>query len=222
MLTIDVEKRLPHKTLQITCTIGNEIIAVIGPSGTGKTTFLNMIAGIVTPDNGYIKFRDQIFTQDGKSSIPTQQRKVGYVFQDYALFPHKTVWENIAYSMQNENRTQEWIRALHMEHLLDKYPREISGGEKQRTALLHAYAMEPQILLLDEPFDGLDPTQVKNLQELLIDYAHQGKIVLVSSHVLAYLTDLCNEIFYMQEGRITADLSYREFPLLTDFFQLND
>ena len=81
---------------------------------------------------------------------------------------------------------------------------------------------QPAILLLDEPFDGLDPTQVKNLQELLIDYAHQGKIVLVSSHVLAYLTDLCNEIFYMQEGRIIADLSYREFPLLTDFFQLND
>src|SRR5699024_11424204 len=89
----------------LTCTIGNEIIAVIGPSGTGKTTFLNMIAGIVTPDNGYIKFRDQIFTQDGKSSIPTQQRKVGYVFQDYALFPHKTVWENIASCMQNENET---------------------------------------------------------------------------------------------------------------------
>src|SRR5699024_7151431 len=143
MLTIDVGKRLPHKTLQITCTIGNEIIAVIGPSGTGKTTFLNMIAALVTPANGYIRFGHQILTQDGKSYTPTQQSTVGNVFQDYALFPHKAVWENIAYSRKNENRTQEWIRALHMEHLLDKYPREISGGEKQRTALLRAYAMEP-------------------------------------------------------------------------------
>ncbi|HIV75301.1 MAG TPA: ATP-binding cassette domain-containing protein [Candidatus Pseudogracilibacillus intestinigallinarum] len=200
MLTIDVEKRLPHKTLQITCTIGNEIIAVIGPSGTGKTTFLNMIAGIVTPDNGYIKFRDQIFTQDGKSSIPTQQRKVGYVFQDYALFPHKTVWENIAYSMQNENRTQEWIRALHMEHLLDKYPREISGGEKQRTALLRAYAMEPQILLLDEPFSALDERTKETSYTQLRTLHEQWKIpVIFVTHNPHEVKKIANRVYRLED-----------------------
>ncbi|MCJ0565742.1 AAA family ATPase, partial [Enterococcus cecorum] len=93
------------------------------------------------------------------------------------------------------------IEHFELTPFLDRPLNQLSKGTLLKVHLIMTLIHQPGILLLDEPFDGLDPTQVKNLQELLIDYAHQGKIVLVSSHVLAYLTDLCNEIFYMQEGR---------------------
>src|SRR5699024_10813439 len=144
MLEVNVTKQLKHFILQIHFKIKhNEIIALFGPSGSGKTTILNCIAGIDTPDAGIIRFSDHLFYSNGKNLVPTQSRQVGYLFQEFALFPHMTVWENIKYGMKSEVFAQHLMRDLMIDHLQDEYPHNISGGEQQRVALARALATEP-------------------------------------------------------------------------------
>src|SRR5699024_11576756 len=116
----------------------------------------NRIGGITEADEGMISYKDVNFVEDGKQVLPIQARKIGYVFQDYALFPHKTVEENIMYSVKERLFIESLMGKLSIAHLRNKYPHEVSGGEQQRVALLRAYAMQPNILLLDEPFSALD------------------------------------------------------------------
>src|SRR5690625_3323604 len=156
MLTVHIKKQLSHFTLNVQFTVKEEIAVLFGPSGSGKTTILNCIAGLTKMNDGCIKLYDRLLNQNGKILIPVQERKIGYLFQDYALFPHKTVWENIAYGMKRETFTRSLMSQLKISHLAHKYPHEISGGEKQRVAFIRAMATEPELLLLDEPFSALD------------------------------------------------------------------
>ncbi|RAZ68335.1 ATP-binding cassette domain-containing protein [Planococcus maitriensis] len=159
MLAADFSKGLENFDLNISFTLGHEIMALTGPSGSGKTTLLNCIAGIVQPDQGEISLNGRIFYTEGKRPLKIQKRKVGYLFQDYALFPHFTAEQNIFYSMQGKRDSpmlKELIHILGIEEILAKYPHQISGGEKQRVALARALVAKPDILLLDEPFSALD------------------------------------------------------------------
>lgn len=135
--------------------------------------------------------------------LPTHKRKVAYLFQDYALFPHFTVWKNIAYGMKNEAFARSIMQELKISHLAEKYPHQISGGEKQRVALTRALATEPEALLLDEPFSALDEkTRSKAHEELLaIQEKWQIPIILVTHH-LAEAKKLAKRILYIDEGKI--------------------
>lgn len=203
MLTIKVQKQLQQTNLSVYLKIGAEIIAIVGPSGAGKTTILNMVAGITKPDTGSIRYKDTNFVEDGKQRLSMQARKVGYVFQNYALFPHKTVEKNIMYSVANRQYTETLMRKLSIHHLQNKYPHEISGGEQQRVALLRAFAMEPNILLLDEPFSALDEDTKEQSYSQLLSLHETTKIpIILVSHNRYEVKRIANRAYELRDGEL--------------------
>lgn len=138
-----------------------EILALVGESGSGKTTLLRLIAGLEHPDDGEIKLNGKTIVK-GRKSLPTNKRKTGMVFQDYALFPHLTIYENVAFGLNGlkkkeaEQRVLETIELTGLKENIKKYPHQLSGGQQQRVALARALAPRPELLLLDEPFSNLD------------------------------------------------------------------
>ncbi|WP_040226255.1 ATP-binding cassette domain-containing protein [Bhargavaea cecembensis] len=185
MLEATFAKKLPDFELQADFKMGSEIVAIVGPSGSGKTTFLNALAGIVDPDRGTIRLGGRTFFGDGRP-MKIRERRVGYLFQDYALFPHMTVQENILFGLPGRPEpphVRGLTELLGIRGLLGKYPREISGGEKQRTALARALAMKPELLLLDEPFSALDDaTRLRCREELLRIHSEWNIPVLLVTH----------------------------------------
>ena len=146
----------------------NQIGFVSGNSGIGKSTLFNIIAGLILPEKGKIMLDDMLLN-DKNFSLETEKRKVGYVFQDFALFPHINVKRNIQYSISSEvsELFDELISKLGLLELLDKMPHELSGGQQQRAALLRAILMKPKILLLDEPFSNLDKDNIIAAQKII-------------------------------------------------------
>ncbi|MBO8163430.1 MAG: ATP-binding cassette domain-containing protein [Brevibacillus sp.] len=208
MLSVRLYKQLPHFTLDVQFEMNGEILVLFGPSGSGKTTILNCIAGLVQPDSGWIRLHGVSFVEDKGKPLPPQQRQVGYLFQEYALFPHMTVEKNIAYGMKQKE--QSWqkleplLAVLGITHLLPKYPHQISGGEKQRVALARALATEPSILLLDEPFSALDEeTREKCRQELLRIHAMWRIPFLVVTHDRDEADKLGDTILFLDRGRVS-------------------
>ena len=146
----------------------NQIGFVSGSSGIGKSTLFNIIAGLILPEKGKIMLDDMLLN-DKNFSLETEKRKVGYVFQDFALFPHINVKRNIQYAMSSKvsELFDELISKLGLLELLDKMPHELSGGHQQRVALLRAIFMKPKILLLDEPFSNLDKDNIIAAQKII-------------------------------------------------------
>ena len=146
----------------------NQIGFVSGKSGIGKSTLFNIIAGLIMPQNGKIML-DDVLLNDKNFSLETEKRQVGYVFQDFALFPHINVKKNIQYAISSEvsELFDELISKLGLFELLDKMPHELSGGQQQRVALLRAILMKPKILLLDEPFSNLDKNNIDAAQKII-------------------------------------------------------
>lgn len=205
MLEIDIQKKLAHFDLDTSFTAEDEIIVLFGPSGSGKTTILNCVAGLAHPDAGLIKLNGRVFFEDGQAKLPIQKRNIGYLFQDYALFPHMTVWKNIAYGMKNKDFARDLMKELRIEHLQDKYPAEISGGEKQRVAIVRAIATEPDALLLDEPFSALDDqTREKSHEELLRVHQLWKIPILLVTHSREEARKLGDRILYLRDGKISA------------------
>lgn len=203
MLHVSIRKKLAHFELNVDFQLKSEIAVLFGPSGAGKTTILNSIAGLVKPDAGAIRLNQQTLFESPKHSLPIQQRNIGYLFQDYALFPHMTVWKNIQYGMENESFARELMVELKIDHLHAHYPHEISGGEKQRVALARALATEPELLLLDEPFSALDDATraVSHAQLLRLHRRWEIPIILVT-HSRLEAEKLAGRILDMNEGKI--------------------
>lgn len=165
-----IVKKLNYFTLDVDFSMGNELLVIEGASGAGKTTILNCLAGTVTPDEGRIVVDNRIlFSHTDKVNVPAEKRNLGYLFQNYALFPNMTVKQNVLYGLKNkkEYRRREsrkelleyaayMMETLGISHLADKSAASISGGEKQRVALARAMVTKPALLLLDEPFSALD------------------------------------------------------------------
>lgn len=209
MLNVDIKKTLNHFELDVSFSMKDEIVVLFGKSGSGKTTILNSIAGLTEPTSGTISLNDVIFYQQGLKPLPVQKRKIGYLFQDYALFPHMTVEKNIYYSISkkelpsHEKRINEIISSVGIHHLLAKYPHQISGGEKQRVALARALASEPQILLLDEPFSALDAQTKEQCQDQLIALKNLWNIpVILVTHNIEEAKKLGDRILYLEKGKI--------------------
>ena len=176
MLEASLTKKLWHFTLDVQLEADNQILILLGPSGSGKTTILHLLAGLFKPDEGFIKINDRILYSSGeKINNPPQSRNVGYLFQNYALFPHMTVRQNVFYGLKSKGCRQdgsaldplELLDSFGVGHLIDRYPSQLSGGEKQRVALARALVVQPNLLLLDEPFSALDRnTRISLRQEL--------------------------------------------------------
>ena len=161
-----------------------KILHLNGPSGAGKTTLLHLIAGIQSPQSGAITLGEEVF-YDNKQKLLIEERRVGLVFQDYALFPHLNVLKNISFG--NKNITEEKInKALHqleINELKNKYPEEISGGQQQRVAIARAVLHKPHILMCDEPFSALDSKVLENTKDFIKSYVIKNQIpCLVVSH----------------------------------------
>lgn len=209
---IDIEKKLPGFTLNVNEEFGNEIVGILGASGSGKTMLLNCIAGLVRPDKGKI-IQDETVTYDHskKINLPPRQRKIGYLFQRYALFPHMTVAENIAFGLSNENQSEragtidQLLNRFHIGEIRSRYPSQISGGQQQRAALARAMASEPGILLLDEPFSALDSFLKNHMRKEMEIYLRdfQGTTLLVT-HDLEEAYRLCDRILIIRQGRVEA------------------
>lgn len=207
MLTVTIQKRLQHFDLDVQFSVKDEIVVLFGPSGSGKTTILNNVAGLSHPDDGHIQLNNRSFFLKKQSPLPVQKRNIGYLFQDYALFPHMTVEKNIYYGV-NKTQSADHSKTIHslieelgIQHLLAKYPKQISGGEKQRVALTRALATEPELLLLDEPFSALDNTTRLQCHEQLLSLHHKWKIpILLVTHNLEEAQKLGDRILFIEKG----------------------
>ncbi|MDP9412166.1 MAG: ABC transporter ATP-binding protein [Actinomycetota bacterium] len=183
-----------------------EILALLGPSGCGKTTTLRLIAGFETPDAGTVEVGGKIVAGAG-TRIPPEKRRVGMVFQDYALFPHLSVAQNVAYGLPNgkkrKARVEEVLALAHLEGLGERMPHELSGGQQQRVALARALAPEPAVVLLDEPFSNLDAalrTRVRiEMREILTD---AGATAVFVTHDQEEALSLADEVAVMMNGTI--------------------
>ena len=199
-LTIDVPRRAFRVAVDLA--VGRETVALVGPSGAGKTTVLRAISGLVRPDRGRIEL-DGAVLFDGEAGIdvPPERRRVGFVFQDYALFPHMTVEQNVRYA--GRERVEDLLERLEIAHLARARPESLSGGERQRVGLARALARDPAVLLLDEPLSALDAhtrvTVRAELRELLEGFDLPTLLV---THDYEDAAALAGRIGVLVEGRL--------------------
>lgn len=212
VIFIDIEKRMltangpmnltVHTTIQ-----AGELVALFGESGAGKTTLLRILAGLVTPDKGLIKFGSTVwFDSEKKINIPPQYRNISLMFQDYALFPNMTVEQNIQFAQPEKNQSKaiELLTLFGLTEFRKRKPSGLSGGQKQRVALARALARKPQLLLLDEPLSALDAEMRIALQDEIAQ-AHQllGVTTIMVSHDLNEVFRLANQVLCIENGSIT-------------------
>lgn len=194
---------LDHVNLEVKA---GSLVALVGPSGSGKSTLLRMIAGLEVPDEGRIWLSGREATY-----APIQKRNIGFVFQNYALFKHLTVYENIAFGLnvrhataaQIQARVRDLLQLIQLEHIADRYPSQLSGGQRQRIALARALAVEPKVLLLDEPFGALDARVRKELRSWLRRLHEEMPVTTVFvTHDQQEAMEVAHEIVVFNQGRL--------------------
>ncbi len=207
MISVDFEKDIPHSTLKVRFEVDNSTAILWGESGSGKTTILNCIAGLLDPDRGEITLEGRtVFSSTTGVCVPPRDRGVGYVFQDYALFPHLSALDNVALALPRHEREQarEWLSRLGLSRLAKRKPADLSGGERQRLALARALATRPRILLLDEPFSALDArTREETFRQFLRLRDELGMSVILVTHSRSEAELLGHRIMRLSEGSLT-------------------
>ncbi|ABZ84121.1 abc transporter [Heliomicrobium modesticaldum Ice1] len=213
-LSVDIEKRFPGFSLRVSFATAKEALGLLGASGSGKTVILRCIAGIETPDRGRITLNGRVlFDAEKGINLPSRMRKVGFLFQDYALFPHMTVAENILFGLQYLNlsveerrrRLREKILQFQLEGLEDRFPGQLSGGQQQRVALARALSVDPDALLLDEPFSALDNHLRSQMEsELLKTLSDYRGATLFVTHNLDEAYRVCQSLLVLSKGRVSA------------------
>jgi molybdate transport system ATP-binding protein len=210
-LNVKVRKRLGAFQLNIELIARREILVLFGPSGAGKTQTLNAIAGLSSPDEGEITLDGEIFFRATRGApsieVPARSRRVGYVFQHYALFPHLTALENVAYSLWRKPgaraRALELLERMRLTDHARLYPDELSGGQQQRVAIARALAADPRVLLLDEPFSALDAPIRERLHEDLRSVQSESElVVLYVTHNLDDALSVGHRLAVVVEGRV--------------------
>ncbi|WP_405321151.1 sulfate/molybdate ABC transporter ATP-binding protein [Methanobrevibacter thaueri] len=211
LLKVNIHKELKEFDLDVDFELKNGCLGILGPSGCGKSMTLKSIAGIVDPDKGIVSLTTGeetiYFDSDKKINLKPQKRNVGYLFQNYALFPNMTVEENVGIGLPNndENVVSEMIRRFHLEGLEKRYPRQLSGGQQQRVALARIMAYGPDVILLDEPFSAMDTVLKEQLRRELANFLNKfnGFSVLVT-HDRDEAFQFCDELIILDKGKIIA------------------
>jgi molybdate transport system ATP-binding protein len=209
-LSVRIVKALPDFALDIEWSAGEGTVVLFGPSGSGKTLTLQCLAGLVRPDGGRIVVNERtVFDAASGVHVPPQARRLGYVFQGYALFPHLTVAQNIAFGLHRSpraaraERTREVMERLGLGPLAARYPRELSGGQQQRAALGRALAPDPELILLDEPLSALDLPLRRQLRDDLASILRDwGKAAVLVTHDLAEAYQLADTVVVYEGGRV--------------------
>ena len=212
ILTVDIQKELKEFDLDVDFELKKGRLGILGPSGCGKSMTLKSIAGIVTPDKGIVSLATDketiYFDSNKKINLKPQKRNVGYLFQNYALFPNMTVEENIGIGVSKENREKtvpEMIKRFHLNGLEERYPRQLSGGQQQRVALARIMAYGPDVILLDEPFSAMDTFLKEQLRlELLDSLKDFDGFTIMVTHDRDEAFQFCDELIVLDKGRIIA------------------
>lgn len=209
MIDVDIRKRLGSFNISMSFNLSSLKCVIFGASGSGKSSLLKMIAGFYNPDRGFIRINyREFFSSDNKKVLSIQSRNVGYLPQEYTLFPNMSVEENIRYGLKKKGLkdtlgVRDIAKRFDIFNCLDKYPNEISGGQKQRAALARALVVKPDIMLLDEPFSALDRPIREELRELVADIASSFSIpVLFVTHDLEEAFVFGEEIVIVNEGTV--------------------
>lgn len=196
-----------------------EVVAVIGPSGSGKSTFLRSLNLLEVPTGGKILFENVDIT-DPKVDINRHRQKIGMVFQQFNLFPHKTVKENIMLApvtlklmsaKEASDRADELLERVGLPDKADAYPGSLSGGQKQRIAIARALAMNPDVMLFDEPTSALDPEMVGEVLEIMKELAHTGMTMVVVTHEMGFAREVASRVVFVDGGKIQEDSQPEEF-----------
>ena len=201
-------------TLRVQCVSNSQRIAVFGPSGAGKSMTLKAIAGLFTPESGHIRLNGRtLFDSSAGVNLAPQQRNVAYLFQDYALFPHLTVRQNVGFGLARgwfnprararHEKVEHWLAAFHLQELAHQYPDELSGGQRQRVALARALVSDPAALLLDEPFAALDPALRASMREELSQWQQRlGVPMILITHDPEDARLLGEHVLTLRDGQI--------------------
>lgn len=204
-IDIDVARRLGDRSIAARFTAGPGLTALFGPSGAGKTSILNMVAGLLRPDRGHIRIGDRTLF-DGAIDLPPEARRVGYVFQDGRLFPHRRVRANLTYGHDIVPSANRWmtldeaVQFLGIGHLLDRWPHSLSGGEAQRVAIGRALLAGPEILLMDEPLSSLDTARRSDIMVVIERIRDELKLpILYVSHDRAEIDRLATSVVEIGE-----------------------
>jgi molybdate transport system ATP-binding protein len=198
-------------TLDFAAEIGDRsATALFGPSGCGKTTLLRMLAGLTRPDGGFLEVDGDVwFDGAARFELPCRKRRVGFVFQDYALFPTMTVRRNLSYAQEKDGKSSDvdaLLELMELASLADRLPETLSGGQRQRVALARALIRRPGLLLLDEPLSALDPAMRRKLQEELIRVQHDFEIATVLvSHDPGEIARTCQKVVCLDHGRVVRE-----------------
>lgn len=212
LLKVNIQKELKEFDLDVSFDLKNKRLGILGPSGCGKSMTLKSIAGIVTPDTGVVSVitdkEDIYFDSSKKINLKPQKRNVGYLFQNYALFPNMTVEENVGIGISKEKAAQivpQMIKRFQLNGLEKRYPRQLSGGQQQRVALARILAYNPDVILLDEPFSAMDTFLKEQLRiELVNSLKDFDGFSIMVTHDRDEAFQFCDELIVLAEGKIIA------------------
>ncbi len=219
MIKIDINKKLHGSSGEMDLNVKLDIkeqdfVALAGQSGSGKTTLLRILAGLEKAQ-GHISIGDDVW-QDDKKFLPPQKRKIGFVFQDYALFPNMSVEENLLFVNKDKKLCSELLEITELSELKNRYPSSLSGGQKQRVSLCRAMMNRPKLLLMDEPLSALDPSMRTKLQnEILALHKKFGTTTIMVSHDPSEIYRLSNRVVVLNLGHIINDGTAKEVLLRT-------
>ena len=197
-----------------------EIVALLGPSGSGKTTLLRAIAGLELPTQGSLRIGEQtVFDSAQKIEVSVEKRALGFVFQSYALWPHRTVYQNVAYGLklrkvpaaEIKERVQTVLDNLGLGELGERHPHQLSGGQQQRVAIARALAMKPKIMLFDEPTSALDPEMIGEVLLVMQGLAHTGMTLIVVTHEMGFAREVADRVVFIDFGVILEEATPEEF-----------
>nr|WP_264467738.1 amino acid ABC transporter ATP-binding protein [Thomasclavelia saccharogumia] len=197
-----------------------EIVCLIGPSGSGKSTVLRCINGLEIPESGEIYINNQLLDSTDSQQFKALRGKMGFVFQHFNLFPHKTVLENLTLApikvlqVDEEAAKQKACKLLERVGLLDKkdeYPNKLSGGQKQRVAIARALCMDPEVMLFDEPTSALDPEMVIEVLEVMQELAIEGMTMVVVTHEMGFARTVGDRVIFLENGKIIEDSPSKDF-----------
>ena len=218
MLELNIRLHRANFDMAVQCVLGCRATGLFGPSGSGKSSLLSCLAGLSTVDSGRIVLNDRVlFDSEQRVNVPAHRRRIGMVFQDSLLLPHLTVKANLTYGMPRVDRRHSVMsiaEILGVTHLLDARPGDLSGGERQRVALGRTVLSQPDLILLDEPFNGLDKARKNGLLPFVQAlYMHTGVPILLVSHELAVIQYLTDEVLLMDHGRLMGQGAVHELAL---------